>query len=402
MIDEIVKKGKVSREFAEAVSRGAKKEELHQILSKEISQPPDSAPVDIARMNSIGGLRNVGFIVVGGRGKPYRVTGFKEPEPSKGIESWDSELRARLSWLEDQHKVVVDDREEINSLLSNNYHESSFGYIWSYELARDTGFFFEYRGEKVLVIRRFVQRPRFRIFSLSNSAPVLLSLAEEVAVVSTKPVSILNISSTQMNDFKSHRGYWSKRVEPVVRVKTVLDNLSDYFNRRSLTTLRKSFREIDYREGSRSRDHLEVLDNWKTLNLHKHRQPALTRDVVAMSADFYPWSIVGYRESVPVSSVICDRLPPPYEHISTLIVEKSLNYSQYPDGSPCVGGKYGTADANLIHVMEVMSDGGIELFNLGGIDGGGWGLGPHKRHYAQEEDDVVSLTLVTEFSCKRD
>jgi len=427
--EAIAKLGYVDVEYVEALLRGVSKDELSELIAKKIDRSVDSPNVETVRMNTVASLRSVGFEVTGGRkgrGQPYRIVGFVKREPKLSVSEWTSWDRNHLDWVINHPTIGVDDNILVNKHFCRfgaPHHEASFGYLWSYELARDTGFFVEWYGHaQGIVIRKFKDQPRFRIFD-DGVIPVneLLKLAIMIAPGSVRPVSIVNVSAQRLSQFREFdpRGVVYPHKQALVDIRWVNTHTDDIFSKNQRSGLRKTWRETKYYqdpsfwfEDSPTRM-LRVLNEWKRLNYDKHRQPALSRDEVAIKAlSIYPFAILGTREdprvgnstvdpcyfdlSFPTSFVICDRLSGRPE-IATLLVEKSLNYSMAPDGSPVYGGKSGTTDAMMSVLFSLLEDKGIEYLNMGTYDGGGDGLPAHKLRYAKSGNDVTTYTFVTSF-----
>lgn len=375
----------LSPRIAQALEDGIEKGSFEALIAEELGVELSDPRVEIQRMNIVGSLRSMGYRVSGGRGggKIYQILEWREPEPPKTVDDWPPGLQESLRVYRETLRVQSSDRRGIDATLSIPLHEGSFGYIWSYELARDVG---RMVSPRAIAIERFVTRPRQRLFALDRSdLGALLELARGLVPLSTTRVHISGLLREDALQLKTlePRGELSRRVEAVVD----LTQYSQKLSRRRREMIRKAHREIHFVGGPDSGPQLRVLELWKQLNLSKHRQPALTRDVVAMESDFYPFVWTGFRGDDPVSVVICDRLPPPNDYIATLIVEKSLNYSTVP------GGHSGTSDGALTYAMEQMRLAGITHFNLGAYEGGGVGLPEHKLHFADPRDDVECFSF---------
>lgn len=418
---DLATSAKINIRLAEALLRGADKSELHQILGALSDKPLSASALDTARMNLVGGLRAIGFQVTGGRGggKVYQVVGWEQPQASVegGIETWDKMSLRLLKTIISQPSLELGDKSWIDFYLGHkvdeHLHESSFGYLWSYELARDKAFVIPWKGQKVVAIRKFENKPRWRIFDVMNSYEHLRQVAEILSSISYRPVTIINLSEGKARAFKENE---DPNAEIVLRREAMIDipdfcsHWEEHFSKKQRKSIRQAWRDTEYRQVAGPRtmsylmiepwdDMLSVFNQWKELNLHKHRQPALTRDVVAISALIYPYKTIAYRDGVPVQFTICDVLPADEGNTATLLVEKGLNYSHFPDGTVVQGGKSGTTDAAMIKLLMDLQSNGIRWMNMGGYEGGGDGLPDHKHRYADPKNDVFSATVKTSFPC---
>lgn len=385
------------------LERGISRDDLQRRIGEILGQPMDSAVVETARMNLVGGLRSWGFIVQGGRGggKIYTIVGWEARVERPTSDTWTGPPRTVLDDIGQLPRITSDDRDRIREFLARRpsqeqYHENSWLYPRAYELARDTGWWFQSPvnpSHAAIIMRRFVSYPRFRIFNLTLSASELLELAEYLSRASCRPVYIVNPGDHAMADLKllHSRGSWGNRRQALYRTDDIANRIELFLNRRGRETLRSQAREMAYHDSPSRDDQKAIVTEWRRINEPKHRQLAITRDFVAIDDDF-PQTItfVGYRQSTPACLHILEPLANRPDTVAQ-IVEKSLNYRTQ------VGGRPGTADWNLYQTSVDLLQRGIQFINAGGFDGGGAGLAPHKRRFARDGDDIVSRSFYTDF-----
>lgn len=365
------------------------------MVAQDLRVAPDTPQAEVARMNIVGALRSVGYKVSGGRGggKFYKVLSWTEPKPSTTVDEWDPKRRSILDWVHRGEQVTTKHRDVINRLLAgrgDRRHDWSFGFIWAYELARDTGYLCEVDGGLVLVVQRFQSRPRFRIVYLGNSLQQLEKTAHYLAPASYMNVQIRGLPSDLASQWAGE--VW-KRQQAVVELGPIVSDPRTVYSKRTCELIRQNWREVDYWDAGSNdvADMHAVLEKWRMLNEAKHRQPALTRDRVCFdNVELYPFAFIGRRQGVPVTTTVWDRLPGDPK-CATLMVEKSLNYSTIE------GGHSGTSDASMYYAFVRMYQQGIKFVNLGTYEGGGIGLPQHKQRLSRGGVlDVTDYTAIYE------
>lgn len=393
--------------------QGVEKEQLHRLLAEHLGEDPTGPVVDTARMNLIGGLRSYGYEVRGGRGGGsfYQVINWAEPPTFRTLEDWPDEAKAAVDWF---HSLELVDQVDFETALSqqslyeeneNPYHERSWMYLDCYECARDEGRLYEGQSGDAVVIRRFPNMPRFRIFNLTMRDPKeIQALITRLSPGSLAGVRVLNVLPRMSIELEQlDRGSTMSRREAVYNVAHIANHPEMFFNKRAMTTLRKLEREVEWRlwtpedVGQMS----EIVVQWRALNEKKQRQLAITRDYKAIksverlysesSQEYYRREtpvFIGFREGYPVTMHILDRIyaTTPGEKWVAQIVEKSLNYREQP------GGAYGMADFNLVMTCRALHEMGYSYINAGGFDGGGWGLPKHKERFHDDRFEINSLT----------
>lgn len=393
--------------------QGVEKDHLHKLLGEHLGEDPTGPVVDTARMNLIGGLRSYGYEVRGGRGGGsfYQVVNWTEPPTFRTAEDWPDEARAAIDWF---HSLETVNWFDFTSALSqqslyeeneNPYHERSWLYLDCYECARDEGRLYSGRSGDAVVIRRFPNMPRFRIFNLTmRDSKEIQSLIARLSPGSLTGVRVLNVLPRMSTELEQlDKGSTMSRREAVYNVARIANHPEEFFNKRAMTTLRKLEREVEWRrltaedEGQMN----EIVKQWRAVNEKKQRQLAITRDLKAIRAMEHragfvapvEWeemspTFIGYRDGHPVTMHILDRIyaTTPGERWAAQIVEKSLNYREQP------GGAYGMADFNLVMTCRALHEMGYSYINAGGFDGGGWGLPQHKERFHDDRFEVNSLT----------
>lgn len=337
--------------------------------------------IETKRLNLIAALRGEGFIVQGGRmgkGQPYKILGW-EPRKVKLIASqWTGDRLETLQWFESLPEIT---RHLFEEHFPNGLcvHESSWEFVYSYELARDEGRLFTDDGEACIVFRKFRDAPRFRIYNLTMSAQKLIPLVHRLNRVSGKKIRIYHLDERQvirLHDFE--RGDTARHYQAVYNLRQIAEFQHTFLSKSSFNSAKKLRRELELQPGTYS-DAAKVVDLWRTVGEVKQRQLSITRDYrsfdrVLKNALFY----VGYRGDLPVSVVVA--APPLTEGgIPALLTEKSLNYKTFP------GGASGTSDWMTWAFAEELLRLGYTHLNTGAILGGTNGLRDHKRRYAERE-----------------
>lgn len=417
-IDSIVSQGKIPESVARALLDGVSQGKLEELLVESYKLVPGSSQVSITRMNTIGGLRAMGYEVTGGRkgrGQPYQIVGFKPKTYAPTSDLWTGTARARLDWVHALPRITVDSEHTVRLALStrnDRVHENSWLYIWCYELAKDKGFLYESKGEYCIVMRRFESYPRFRVFNLNMRTTMLLGVAQAVAEASCRSVSILNVLDGTQKEFRAINpgGSWNKRLEAVYDMQAIANDPKSFFGKRSWEMIRSQDREMRYMTITTPQQILDaslhqarIISEWRRINEPKQRQLAITRDFVAVSTpSFRKIELVGLRNMIhgltsvepvnPRSEPACMHILDRSDSVPDMvnqIVEKSLNYREQ------IGGRPGTADWNLWKTCVTLSSHGYRWLNAGGVDGGGDGLPAHKAKFTDHQ--VTSYAYYTTY-----
>lgn len=269
-----------------------------------------------------------------------------------------------------------------------------------YELARDTGELRSENGEKYVVIRRFQNKPRYRIWQIDAKPETLLRAARRLAAESYRPVAIHNLDGPDWLELQELHpaGVLQVSDEVIVSTSQVVAHPDHFFSRSQLSALRRDQREISHYVGfSADRSEFvaqgaQVVDAWKAKNAGKHFRLSITRDYRALE---HPWGykFLGIRAGAPVCLQIFFEVPGQPEMVIQA-VEKSLNYRDQPGGRP------GTSDANFYLGCERLLAEGKFWMNTGTFDGGNKGLGERKKKLA---DHVIqSAVFTTRFIHRKD
>lgn len=395
--ETIIRLSKLQPEVVQSLLQGIEKTDL-EVLLTGISGTPQS---EIARMNCVGGLRACGYIVEGGRsgrGKPYRIIGWEEKGEVLPASEWKGEQRIILDYVHSFPKIDDTFSSRIDRILSylpTTYiaHENCFGYLICYELARDAGFFYEETEGSCVIIKKFENTPRFRIFNLNLLPENLLTLSRYLSSASLGIVSILNLTQDEVKELKGldRKGTVGKRQEALYPTREISQYPEKFINARGITQLRKNCRDTELIQNIENKfdlDQARVVNIWKDHLESRHRQLAITRDFVSIFLQGSTLSYLGRRSGSPVAANVLYQLSNRPD-IASDLMNKSLNYSAMPGGRP------GTADWLLVKVCEDLAERGIEWYQAGGIDGGGVGLPAHKARYATQY--FTSLTFYPSF-----
>jgi|GEM_PF-4522263 len=379
-IDYVVSQGKVPETVARALLDGVSQDKLEELLVDEYGLVAGSPQVSITRMNTVGGLRAMGYEVNGGRkgrGQPYQIVGWAEKQYPPTADQWIGEARRVLDFVEQLPRPTYDHLRDVLAKRPYDYliHENSPGYVLSYELARDTGFVWG----GVLVLRKHVNYPRFRVFVLDAKPDEVISVVRQLSEASLGQVHVLNIDPSERDEYRRLvRGSWGKRKQAVYHCDEIAELPGKFLNKRSLTQLRKNDRECFLHADWKVPDLEErVVRIWKEHLESRHRQLAITRDFVGIKLGDNVMHFLGTRGSVPVATYVVDRLPNRDDTVID-ILNKSLNYTTMPSGHP------GTSDWLLVNVSRELVKRGIKYLLAGGLDGGGDGLEPHKRRFTTD------------------
>jgi len=401
---------KDSHHLIETLLKGVSRDDLEKLLASDLKTDLQDPRVSIARMNLIGGLRASGYQVSGGRSdrsSPYQVLHWAPPKSILSVSEWPEDLQEVVSFIRSLPRVNDDRRALIHSRMSlrdPSYiaHENSVGYLYCYELARDQGFLYQFPDQTFgVIIQRFENLPRYRLFCLEDTNPVyLLRLSSLLSRVSLVSVSILNISLETSEELKKldHQGSISRRREAIYSTFYLSKSPEKYLNKRAMSQLRKNDRStflVEDSDWSLRPAFDYVIQTWKNHLEDRHRQLAITRDFVANQGP-YSLRYLGVRNPPddalektlpsPVSAYILDPLANRPD-IAADLMNKSLNYSAMPFGQP------GTADWLLVRVSEQLFNRGIHWLQAGGFDGGGAGLPAHKERFAEATFSSLSFSV---------
>lgn len=417
-IDYVVSQVQVPETVARALLDGVSQDKLEDLLVEAYGLVAGSPQVSITRMNTVGGLRAMGYEVNGGRkgrGQPYQIVGFKEKTYPPSADKWTGQARARLEWVHSLPRITLESESIVRQALSNRtdrVHENSWLYIWCYELAKDQGFLYERDGQYCIVMQRFENYPRFRVFNLNMRPTMLLGVARAVAEASCRSVQILNVLDGTQAEYRKTNpgGSWGKRLEAVYDAYDIASDPRKYFGKRGLEMIKSQDREMSYvvpetlincYPAAMIGYQEQIIAEWRRINEPKQRQLAITRDFVAVKTQSdRKIELVGMRNMIrgltsvtpanPRSEPACMHILDRSDSVPDManqIVEKSLNYRDQ------LGGRPGTADWNLFKTCEFLTFGGVRWLNAGGVDGGGAGLPAHKAKFTDHQ--VTSYAYYT-------
>lgn len=376
-------------------------EGIHKLdLEEEIRKVGEATTpmqIETVRMNIMGSLRNVGFLVEGGRGggKVYRIVGWQMKQAAVPASEWTGRARETLEWFDDLIEVTEERyRKDFDGSLLQVPHESAWLTFRSYEMAQAQGRIFNGVTGACIILRRFKDAPRFKIFNLSMGRQELLDTAEKVSRASTRPVKIIHIPELFARKLREIHasGNWEKSEQAMYSTHRIANDPEKFWSSSQRSLLRKHDRitKLDFR---RYEEAGTVIKLWRQLNESKHRQLAIGRDQI--SVDVHSQGkifLTGRRVTddglVPVSIMVLDRLPHA-PTIAAMVTEKSLNYRSVP------GGMSGTADWNLWATCKLIRQYGIDFINAGTFAGANQGLVDHKRRFSQSSE--FGWTFVTKF-----
>lgn len=354
-------------------------------------------------MNTIGGLRALGFSVEGGRsgGKIYRVVGWAPKPEYKPAAEWSGDERSVLDWIEQLPQVQPDDRQDIESHLairraSANSFEACWGYLWSYELARDRGFLYRGRnGTLAVVIWKFQNFPRLRIFNIDLRYDDLAQLASMIAPASLMKIRVVHPNIDPLENYGKGDIVQSRKKQAWYRCEEILDRLPEIYSKKQRSLIRQHQRKTimisNLSSEGRTACH-DITKIWKKANEVKQRQLAITRDFVAIDDDSNI-ALLGVRDDSdrhPACFQILSRHPGA-RPVASQLVEKALNYRELP------GGQSGTSDYSFVEGFQVLLELGVTHVNGGDLDGGTPGLAHHKLRLSLGET-VSSYGLTFEYS----
>lgn len=370
---------------------GYSRDDLEQALADWLSVSVTDPRISIARMNLVGGLRSWGYVVSGGRhgGDLYRIESWSKKTESTPVSEWVGPARDAVEWVHGLVPLTEEMWPLVRSWLSLRspdevLHENCWLYPWAYERARGDAWYFSEGSNAALIIQRFVNQPKFKIFSLFGSADWLADLAKQISIGSTRHVQIVHVTGDQTIELKKidRNGSTAQREEAIYDLVDIGEHPDKYLNKRAMTTFRAREKDTTFYECSSVEEQQYVIKTWQTLNEHRHRQLAISRDFIAATID-YPLKITfgGQREGAPVIHHLFDPLANAPVVVS-LINEKALNYKQFSDGTTVPGGTYGLSDFNQIEACRLLAAKGFRFIQSGGIDGGGVGLPDKKKKYA--------------------
>ena len=355
----------------------------------------------IDRMNTVGSLRGEGFLITGGHGKMYHVSGWEKPI----VEEFDwtpkrLEVREwidRFAPLELAHCLEINDR--LKKRETSRIHESSFGYLWAYEAVanltpgRAKAFLMRepLRGLAVLQ-QRFANAPRLRVIDIDLPVDTYRKLIPYLSILSTKPVEIRSLTPSKLELLKLAfpGAEIGKAHQSIYNTRAISSNPESYFSKKSWKSTQKNLREVSFQlvpmdSEARRADAKFIIDTWKQRRGPDQLRLAIGRDYALIDQQV-PWCfyIMGYRGSQPVSLRILSLIPGEHRGAADL-VEKSFNYSDLP------GGHSGMSDTSLIETCRLLYEQGIEYINGGESASVSTGLVDYKTKF--EESRVWSYTI---------
>lgn len=366
---------------------------------------------DVRRMNVIGGLRSIGFVVLGGRqGRhlPYRIIGYEKKVSTPREVIWSSDEQELLEWIDNLKKVDGSDYKGISEMLSRrdpdeDCHENDWLFLWSYELignssTRVIGYLYR-EGNSGCVIRR--ASSKFSIIDLNMTVESLDRLIRQLSRISLGPVTVRNLQWKSLpNLIARHKGSTTRGHQTIYNLQEIVDNPREFLGKQSWKQVRRNLREIDFSpvrwDLPDVHDQTQIIDQWRDLREASQRQLAVGRDYVCSSTTTYPGkiSLIGYREAIPCSYRVLDRLANNPE-IAADLVEKSLNYSTVP------GGKSGTSDASLYWTSEHLLSFGVKWINGGESIQVSQQLLSYKSKYGVKSTSSILFTSSTPFKQTR-
>lgn len=398
-----VKDPRLEALIQEMITFGVTKASLEGSLERDLgtSMGPDR---ELARMNFIGALRGAGWVVTGGRGGGgrkalYQIVGWEAKVAALLASEWTGVPRSVLDSY-DRLPTVEERQPQITLGLEfrPHVHETSFLYLYGYEMARAQGRFMSTSGGSCVILKKFDNAPRFSIFQLDMSPTGLRDQIAFWSQASLGPVQVINLHPSEASILreKDRQGQIIKRRQaryhtPSVAEAILPSQYEKWMSKTQWNLLRKHERE------NRWSMHLEqplgefVINTWRSINEPKHRQLAIGRDYRALGINAptkfqfggSTWSdeLEAYRA---LGICIYDRLPMKARSVSH-IVEKSINYR--PIGRP------GMSDYMIWRSCQVFAGAGLEWILAGAYEGGGAGLPHHKARWAKPENDIHSITF---------
>lgn len=390
-VDFVVARGKVPVEAARLLVEGASKSDLEALFEGGKEER------EVGRMNLVGGLRSVGFEILGGRkgGDIYKIIGWSERPEQETIRNWSNDDLSTKHRVESSPVISKRIEPELRRHMSRVsedrqiLHENSVLQLLSYE-AGSGAFFTEFNdGRACVVVRKFKERPIWKIVNLDASPRSLLNLAQELGSISYKPVRIVNLDLEDAQLMRSElpQGQIETAKQAIVETREIVEMKG--WSKTDRWNIRRNAQDTEIivvKEGGEAIQHT-VIDEWRKIVEKKQRQLSITRDYNATFWDLESkTTFLGFRSGLPVCLQIVDEnvtTSPP--RIVSQLVEKSLNYRSQP------GGRSGTADFNLWSACDWLWRSGVELFNLGHIAGGTEGLASHKMKVARHIVTLVSF-----------
>lgn len=349
---------------------------------------------NVARLNLVGGLRGLGYLVSGGRGGGgpfYKIYGWQQPPEPATTASWTPETQAKLAEIRNLPRIT-DAQEDWFYLHTyprgDDTHENSWLYFRTYEMGgRNEAFVYEGSRGAAIVIQKFRDSPRFNILQLDCDPQSLAKLAVNLGEVSCAPVKIVNPRSTDLRGLARYlpRGRQVKYTQAIYDVTEIADTPETFWRHKTIRNMKSALSDTEFIAIEDGAVELQttVINEWRKVNEPKQRQLAVRRDYIAAQVTSDKKIVVlGLRDrSTPVSVNVFDRIigRPVVSHI----VEKALNYSAMP------GGRSGTSDLGMWQSCIHLSKLGVRYINGGMIDGGTNGLAEHKKHLACEIKTVV-------------
>jgi hypothetical protein len=334
---------------------------------------------ELARMNLIGSLRGLGFVVSGGRrgGDRYQVTDYAPMEPSPTIDTWDLPSQRLVKSI---HRDPIDHNhyEAVKAYLKVFSEETLQEFcplcFFAYDLGSSStrGYWWD---DSMAVIQRFDSRPIFKIKPFVFDAKRVILLSEVLCLVSCRPVQVVGLTKSMALSLKriSPKGTINVYNQAIYDVTRLASMSRDLYSKTDLERLRRSERDTPFFEaGPDSEATTYLIDTWKETVGHRQRQLSIGRDYVAAKIDLPKMMWVGVRNDLPVTLQIAAEFP--FSKTTAChLVEKSLNYSWQ------LGGRSGTADWGVVRTCQLLLERGYTELNFGHIAGGTKGLENHKH-----------------------
>lgn len=380
---DICKAANCSPTVADALLVGVSKSDLQSLFGVEMSLPADDPQVDVARMNTVGSLRALGYEVSGGRqgrSVPYKILGWSPIDEYLPAETWQGPEREVLDEILLGGELRGDEVEQWKSRIQFSISglspafESSVDYLSTYEMARDRAF--EMCHGRAIVLWRFPNMPRLRIFNLGLDVKSLDHLAQWLSKASLTRVRVVIVNESDAGQLRNMGWEVTRHRQALYDPKWIMDNLNSLFSKTQRSLLRQHERQstIELAYGQlRPREVSEataLIQMWKATNEKKQRQLAIGRDFRAVEIGTDLAILVRRLSGELVALQLLGRS---ITRVASQLVEKALNYRHMP------GGQSGTSDFSFVHGLDQLRRMlGYRVINGGDIDGGTVGLAEHK------------------------
>lgn len=362
---------------------GLTKPELEEALFVPGMVPTE---LETKRMNVIGGLRGLGFVVTGGRkgGPVYQILDWEKPQPKPGIETWNEDDRSLLDVLPTIFPVVtpklwytIRDRRLKTSDYRRFLHEVSPLKIFSYDLAQNEGLYYETQGQACIMIKKNKNQPIFSILNLNMGVPILSSVVTLLQPVSVRPIKIVDIDKDQIAELREKypKGSPYSAEEAIYRTKDIFEMKP--WGSSSRSEIRRRNRDLEIEEVRGAEVAQEwLVDCWKKFNEKRQRQLSIVRDYKSILYDFdEKRTFIGFRGDIPVGFQNYEQIDMTY---AVMMTEKAFNRGEMPYGKPW------TTDGMIYRIFSRLHEEGVEFVQGGQIMGGTQGLADHKRKLASE------------------